>query len=87
MIDNKIATFAAYMAKPDCKYVLLMNAGTLPEYRRQGLHDYMVKYRVNKNLEYKSDATFYCNVEKGEGSYLGLKKLGFEEGELYYVYA
>ncbi len=84
--ENNIVAFGAYMQKPNSDYVLLMNSGTLPEYRRQGLHEYIIKARINRVLEIKKEATFYANTEDKSGSHKGFTKLGFKNGPLYFVY-
>jgi hypothetical protein len=86
MKEGKIVSFGAIMQKESLDYVLLMNAGTLPEYRRQGLHEYVIKARINRVLENRQSALFYANVEPNEASHFGFKKLGFEDGPLYSVH-
>lgn len=85
-IEGKIAAFAGYFTKPGQDYVLLMNAGTLPEFRRQGFHEYMIKKRVNEILALRESATFYSDVDDGGASHLGFTKLGFEDGPVYAMY-
>lgn len=86
MIDGEIAAFAGYFVKDTTDYALLMNAGTLPKFRRQGLHEHMIKLRINEVLKTKQSAIFYADVDEGEGSHLGLKKLGFEDGSVFVSY-
>lgn len=84
--DNKIVTFGAYFHKRESDYVLLMNDGTLLEYRRLGLHNTMIKLRINEILDRKKKAIFYANVEPEGGSDFSYKKLGFKDGPIYHVY-
>ncbi len=84
--DGKIIAFAGYFARSDFDLILLMNSGTHPDHRRQGLHHYLVKLRINKNLSNGGHKTFYSNVEDGGASHQSLEKLGFQKGPLYYVY-
>lgn len=86
LIEGQIAAFAGYFSKPEHEHVLLMNDGTVPEFRRQGLHDYVIKRRINEVLSIKGAATFYADVDEGEASHLGFIKWGFENGPLFVVY-
>lgn len=86
VIDGEIAAFAGYFSKPENDCVLLMNAATLPKFRRQGLHDYVIKKRINTVLESRQSAIFYADVDDGEASHLGFMKLGFEDGEVFVSY-
>lgn len=86
LIEDQIAAFAGYFSKPEHKHVLLMNDGTIPEFRRQGLHDYVIKRRINEVLKIKGSAIFYGDVDEGEASHKGFLKLGFENGPLFEVY-
>jgi GNAT superfamily N-acetyltransferase len=86
-LDEKIVSFGAYYSSEDSSLILLMNDGTLPEYRRQGLHQELIKARINRALSKNPSSTFYANVEESGGSHQSYKKLGFSDGPLYFVYA
>lgn len=86
VIENEIAAFAGYFSKADDDYVLLMNAGTLPNFRRHGFHSYMVKYRINEVLKQKDSALFYVDVDDSGASHQSILKLGFENGPVFRSY-
>lgn len=86
VVDGKIVAFAGYFSKPSSDYVMLMNDGTLPGFRRQGLHDYLIKFRISEVLESKDSAIFYADVDEGSASHKGFTKLGFEDGPIFYGY-
>lgn len=86
IIDGQIAAFAGYFIKPDQDYVLLMNAGTLPNFRRQGLHEYLIKLRINEVLKQKGPSIIYADVDDGGPSHEGFIKLQFEDGPIFRSY-
>lgn len=87
MQAGRIVSFGSYVYREDSNMVLLLNDGTIPAYRRQGLHSYLIKYRCNEILKKDDNAVIYADLEKGSGSHLGFSKLGFKDGPLYLVYS
>lgn len=85
--DKEIISFGAYYIKDDSDYIMLMNDGTLPEYRRQGLHNNLLKFRINQCLEDKNRACFYSNVEPESNSHNSYLKEEFENSCLIGVYS
>lgn len=85
-INESIASFAASFSKPNSEFVLLMNDGTLPDFQRQGMHNNLIKYRINKIIDKYGVKTFYANVEPNSQSHKNYQKLGFIEGPLFFVY-
>jgi hypothetical protein len=86
-ISNKIASFGACYFRKESDYVLLMNDGTISEYRRQGMQQYIMKERINRILKEKASPTIYANVEQDCPSHRNYSRIGFLDGPLYYVYA
>jgi len=86
VIDNRMVAFGSVFVKHNSEYVLIMNSATHPDFRRKGLHDYLIRYRINEILKRKKHLCVYANVEEKGASYLGFLKLGFLGGPHYFLY-
>lgn len=85
--DGKIVAFGSYIQREGSNMVILINDGTIPTHRRQGLHEFLIKYRCSQVMKRNNQAIIYADVEKESGSHFGFKKLGFKEGPLFWVYS
>jgi len=85
--NGRIVAFGSYIQREGSNMAILINDGTVPSYRRQGLHEYLIKYRCNEIIKRNANAVIYADVEKESGSHIGFKKLGFKDGPLFWVYS
>ena len=82
--DGRIVAFGSYIQREESNMIILINDGTIPTHRRQGLHEYLIKYRCNEIIKKNRNAIIYADVEKDSGSHFGFKKLGFKDGPLFW---
>ncbi len=83
---SRFTSFGSILISESLEMAFMHNIGTLEKFRRQGQFTLLAKFLANTALQNGAKTT-YANVEEGCASYLGFKKLGYEEVCTNYIFS
>jgi len=84
--NGSVVSIASVIFDTELNLAYIHNAGTLPEFRRNGYFNIINSFIINKAFEL-GISRVYSITEKGGESYNAYKKLGFKEEDTYYSFS
>lgn len=84
--NGEVVSIASIIFDVEMNLAYIHNAGTLPEFRRNGYFNIINSFLINKAFEL-GITRVYAITEKDGESYSAYKKLGFKEQDCYYSFS
>lgn len=85
-LNGEIVSIASIIFDVEMNLAYIHNAGTLPQFRRNGYFNVMNSFLVNKAFELGITRAYAITEKDGE-SYYAYKKMGFKEEDSYYSFS